>query len=260
MNGSFVVIYYGNTGSTWLVETLSTSPHVLVPAFEPLELWAWTAPDTEKMTWIRTAFTPPAPRTAQAMQAWFDELSVSPQFKGVKGREQFRMVGFKMSEGVLADQAGLLELLDELGTGVITLQRSNRLKHALSLYRYHEEEKSQFERKGIRAPSKLDLEKFDGWVQESTRLHNRLLEFRRMVRDRLGSERSLELSYEEFVTIEGKQATIERIGEFLRFEVGGIMYSRFEKATPDDLATAVVNFRSLRRRYRSTDLARWLDG
>ncbi|HKZ25504.1 MAG TPA: hypothetical protein VJ398_06905 [Acidimicrobiia bacterium] len=37
MSGSFVVVYYGNTGSTWLVETLSTSPEVLVPAFEPLE-------------------------------------------------------------------------------------------------------------------------------------------------------------------------------------------------------------------------------
>ena len=259
MSGSFVVVYYGNTGSTWLVETLSTSPEVLVPAFEPLEQWAWAAPDIEKMAWIRAAFTPPVQRTAQAMQGWFDELSASPQFKGVKGREHFRLVGFKMSEGVMEDQAPLLELLDELGTRVITLQRSNRLKHALSLYRYHEENKSQFDREGVRPPSQVDLTVFDGWVHESTRMHDSLLTFRRMVVDRLGADRSLELSYEELVTAAGKQSTLERIGEFLQFDVSGVRHSRFEKATPDDLARAVVNHRALRRLYRSTDLARWLD-
>ncbi|MDH5616573.1 MAG: hypothetical protein OEY62_08545, partial [Acidimicrobiia bacterium] len=107
MSGSFVVVYYGNTGSSWLVETLSTSEDVLVPAFEPLELWAWDAPDAEKMAWIRGAFTPPEPRTPEAMQRWFEEMSSSPQFKGVKGREQFRIVGFKMTEGTLTDQAAL---------------------------------------------------------------------------------------------------------------------------------------------------------
>jgi len=259
VSGSFVVVYYGNTGSSWLVETLSTSEDVLVPAFEPLELWAWDAPDAEKMAWIRGAFTPPEPRTPAAMQRWFEEMSSSPQFKGVKGREQFRIVGFKMTEGTLTDQAALLRLLDELGTRVITLHRSNRLKHALSLYRYHEENKSQFDGKGLRPPSKLDLARFDGWVHESTRLHDRLVAFRLMVDDLLGTGRGLELSYEEFVTAEGKQATIERVGEFLGLDVGVMKQSRFEKATPDDLAKAVVNYRALRRRYRSTDLARWLD-
>ena len=259
MSESFVVVYYGNTGSSWLVETLSTSPEVLVPAFEPLEEWAWTAPDSDKIAWIRSAFSPPVERTPEAIDRWFDELSASPQFQGVKGRDHFRLVGFKMSEGVVEDQDTLVELFSELGTRVITLERSNRIKHALSLYRYHEEKKSQFDREGVRPPSKVDLALFDRWVEESTRMHERLVDFRRKLSDRLDAGGSLELAYEAFVTSAGKQATIERLGEFLQFDTGAVMQSRFEKATADDLRQAVVNYRALRRRYRSTDLARWLD-
>jgi hypothetical protein len=259
MTESFVVVYYGNTGSSWLVETVSTSLEVLVPAFEPLEEWAWIAPDADKIAWIRSAFSPPAERTPEALQRWFDELSASPQFQGVQGRDHFRLVGFKMSEGVLEDQDALIELFAELGTSVITLERSNRIKHALSLYRYHEEKKSQFDRRGVRPPSKLDLDLFDHWVSESTRMHRRLIDFRRQLEGRLDTGSTLELAYEAFVSPEGKRATLERIGGFLRLDTATLMQSRFEKATSDDLRQAVVNYRALRRRYRSTDLARWLD-
>lgn len=34
---TFLLVYYGNTGSSWLIQALGSAPAVFVPGFEPLE-------------------------------------------------------------------------------------------------------------------------------------------------------------------------------------------------------------------------------
>ena len=128
--GCFAVVYYGNTGSSWLVQTLGSAPGVVIPAFEPLESWAWKAGSDEKLVWLRNAFTPPEEREGAAFDAWLEGLAVSPQFEKLHTKD-FSTVGLKMTGGAISDTSGLLGLLRELATKVVLLQRRNRVKHAV---------------------------------------------------------------------------------------------------------------------------------
>lgn len=254
MVGSFAVVYYGNTGSSWLVQTLGSSPGVLIPAFEPLESWAWKAGADEKLAWLRAAFSPPFEGEGPAREAWIAELSRSPQFQKLP-RDNFSTVGLKMSWSAVPDTGALLNLLGEKGTRLVFLERSNRIKHALSLYRYHEEKKSQFELAGVRPPSKVDFKRFEHWVQDSIRLHAELEAFRDRALEALGPDVLTTVEYEDFVSPEGKVAVIDRLAGFLEIEPPSLNASHFEKSTPDDLRSAIVNYERLRRRYRRTTLA-----
>lgn len=255
---SFVVIYYGNTGSSWLIQTLGSAPGVMIPAFEPVEGWAWEASDEEKLDWIRTAFSPPVEREGPGFEKWVERLAESPQFTELPTKD-FDTVGFKMNGRAIEDQAGLIRLFAELGTKTIFLQRDNRIKHALSLYRYHEEQKSQFELAGVRPPSKIKLKAFDRWAEDSTRLHENHLAFRGMAGSVLDADDITDVSYEEFVTPGGKAAVIDRLAGFLGLNREEVSHGEFEKATPDSLRDAVVNYERLRRHFRRTPLARHFD-
>jgi LPS sulfotransferase NodH len=254
MVGSFVIVYYGNTGSSWLVQTLGSAPGVLIPAFEPLESWAWKAEGAEKLAWLRTAFSPPAVRVGPEFDVWVAALGKSPQFSQLP-TDEFSTVGFKMTWSAVPDTAALLEFFREKRTMLVFLERSNRIKHALSLYRYHDEKKSQFELAGVRPPSKVKLKRFDYWVQDSIRLHGELDAFRATALDSLDPESITTVAYEDFVSPEGKVAVIDRLVEFLGIEAPSLDASHFEKSTPDDLRSAIVNYDRLRRRYRKTPLA-----
>lgn len=236
------------------METIAGTPSVLVPAFEPLETWAWEASDDEKLAWISNAFSPPADLRGPAFDAWVGGLAQSPQFQGVL-HSDFRIVGFKMNPSALGETERLLHLLSELSTRLVILRRSNRIKHALSLYRYFEEEKSQFDRQGMRPPSKVKLRRFHTWVRRSQAMEDGLQVFADAARAALGAGSVLPVAYEDFVTEEGKVAVIDRVAAFLGIEPGEIARAGLEKATPDDLRAAVLNYRRLRRRYRNTPLA-----
>ena len=258
MVDSFVIIYYGNTGSSWLVQTLGSAPGVLIPAFEPLESWVWKAGPEEKLAWLRNAFSPPREREGPELDTWIADLARSPQFSKLPTID-FSTVGLKMSWSAVTDTGALLTLLEEKGTKLVFLERGNRIKHALSLYRYHEEEKSQFELAGVRPPSKVKFDRFEHWVKDSIRLHEELTAFRTKALATLSPGSLTTVAYEEFVTSEGKVAVIDRLAGFLGIESPSLEASHFEKATPDDIRSAVLNFNRLRRRYRRTPLAEYFE-
>lgn len=254
----FVCIYYGNTGSSWLLETLSTSSQVFVPGFEPLERWAWKTDDEVKVEWMRSALTPPADTTSETQLAeWAARLSASPQFHGTHDRTGFTHVGWKMTWGAVDDQTAILDVLAETRSKAIVLGRENRVKHALSLYRYHDEGKSQFDKAGERPPSTVPKEAMDRWLRESQRLHDENAAFARKTENKIGTENLFELSYEQFVDEAGKESTIRRVATFLGLDDSLIKRSGFQKATPDDLRSALTNYEELRRAYRFSKYRRF---
>ena len=178
---------------------------------------------------------------------------MAPGFEQLYGRE-FSSVGLKMTCGAIPDTAALLDLLRERATKLVILQRRNRIKHALSLYRYHEEQKSQFERAGVRPPTRLKRRRFGYWVQDSIRLHEDSEAFKDQAETALGAPAVVGVQYEDFVDAEGKVEVIDRLSGFLEIEASALDTGGFEKATPDDLRSAVVNYAQLHSWYRGTPL------
>lgn len=262
---SFLLVFYGNTGSSWLIQMLGSPPDVFIPGFEPLERWSavgdrssgWDVTDAERLGWMRTVFAPPEDRNGPAFEAWLGEAGKNPHFS-TPMNAAFSTIGFKMNSHSVSERPALFEALVELGSQVIVLQRSNRIKHALSLYRYHEEDKSQFDEGGIRPPSEIDLTVFHGWVKESVTLHRQSEIFWAQARDALDPDALTRVRYEEFIDDEGKAETMERLKEFL--SIDGLSYSvpQFKKATPDSLQSAVVNYEELVDQYRGSEFQAFL--
>ncbi len=251
---SFIVVFYNHTGSSWLIEKIGSSPSVFIPAFEPLERWAWKTTPENKIAWLRSAFGGPAGSDELALDEWLKELAQAPQFE--KGREKrtrylkkhrpdFGYVGFKMSSAALHNPPEVLESLPALGTKLIFLQRANRVKHALSLYRSNVEGKNQFERKGERPPSQVDMEQFDFWLYKARIMHETSEELRANAEAVFARDSLMTLNYEDFVTDHGKDRTIKRLTAFLEIDQLQLGASTFQKATPDKIKDAVVNYNEL---------------
>ena len=254
----FACVYYGNTGSSWLLDVLGRSPDVLVPGFEPVETWAWDTSVSERLRWIRTTFDPPEVREGPEWERWKEAVDRSPNAKPNAWNLSFRITGFKMSNLAVEHPWRTLLALRRSGAKTIVLTRRNRLKHALSLYRYREEKKSQFELKGVRPPTELDLDVYDDWLQKSAWMHEQSRAFRRSAERVLGHENVADVEYEEFVTEQGKQEVVDRMVSFLGVEAPQLD-SHFEKATPDSLEAAVSNFEALRGRYADTEYRQFFD-
>lgn len=254
----FACVYYGNTGSSWLLDVLGRSPDVLVPGFEPVERWAWDTSVRERLDWIRTTFEPPEVREGPEWEEWREAAGRAPNATPNAWNLSFRITGFKMSNLAVQHPWRTLRTFRRSGARVIVLTRRNRLKHTLSLYRYREEKKSQFELKGVRPPTELDLDVFDDWLEKSTGMHAKSLTFHRRAARRLGEDNVTTLEYEDFVSEEGKQTVIDRMVAFLGIEPP-VLDSHFEKATPDDLEAAVSNFGALYDRYSGTRYRRFFE-
>jgi hypothetical protein len=244
----FVCIYYGNTGSSWLMAALGASGSIYQPAFEPLEQWAWPVSTHRRLEWLETLLSPPGERSGDAYEAWLAELRACPHVTHGPHSPAFVHPCLKLSDLVVEDTVGVIDVVDRTGAKVIHLVRDNRLKHGLSLYRYHEEEKSQFAG-DVRQPTRVEFGRFRHWLRESARLHAQAMDVRASFVDRLGSDRVLPVAYEEFVDADGKARVLQRVCEFL--EVPPIAPTdAFAKATPDTLRDAIANYSAFVRRHR----------
>jgi len=254
----FVCIYYGNTGSSWLLHALGSSPSVWVPGFEPIEGWAWQAEPAYRIAWLETMLSVPDESDGPAFTSWVRRVGESPQVKELPERRQFTHTGIKMNDLAATSTEAVLDVLDRTGAKVIHLTRGNRLKHALSMYRYHDEQKSQFHGKAEYAPTVVDFDRFKDWVRESERLHTQGVEIGAQCRERLGDDRLYSLMYEEFLTSEGKRSVLAGLAEFLGItpDFGDGNYS---KATPDTLRSAIANYRMFALRQRLAGYGAFLD-
>lgn len=246
---NFLGIYYGGTGSSWLLNTLGSSPKVLVAGYEPLEWMHWKVDDATKLAWTELAWNAPERNDAAAMEAWFEAMESNPQWVDTEKRD-FEGVGFKMSAPAVTDHQSLVKLADGVGAVVVVMVRRNRVKHALSLYRSHEEDKHQFRDEGIMAASSVDPRVFRKWLRLSCKAHAAAEKFTRLARRLMGEDRVHVFAYEDFVDDEGKAETVQRLGSVFRLDPESLSYSRYRKATPDSLSEAIANFDELFRTFR----------
>jgi len=93
----------------------------------------------------------------------------------------------------------------------------------------------------------------------SQRLHSELLRVRQTLAEQLGPDQITDLSYEEFISDEGKRHTLRRLSNFLGIEPIELVEGKFTKATSDDLRSAVVNYNTLKLRYSHTPLSRFFE-
>jgi hypothetical protein len=254
----FVCLYYGNTGSSWLLSALASSREVFMTGFESVERWAWDVPVEERLAWLETAMTPPEDRTGSEFEYWFESLRASPQVKQEPMNPNFTYTCLKMADLPVEDTDGVIDVIDGTGAKAIHLVRNNRLKHALSLYRYHDEQKSQFHGKDEYPPTKVNFVKFEKWLEESARLHEQAMGVREECMERLGPERVFPLAYEEFLDEPAKNDVLDRLAAF--FDIPAeFAEGKFTKATPDSLREAISNYKTFRLRYRFTPHAKYLD-
>jgi LPS sulfotransferase NodH len=246
----FVCLYYGGTGSSWLLNTLETSPEVLVPAYEPLEWMHWQADDADKLAWVDTVLDPPDSGDAEAVETWKQRLRSSPQFVDF-GPKPFRVVGFKMSPEAVADVAGLIDVIARRGAKLLAIRRRDRVRHALSLYRAHVEGKHQFRGEGLLPPTKLKRRPFLEWLDYSERVDRHMAAILGEAAGVLAAGDVLVVDYEDFLADEGKEATVAAAAEFLGVtDRSSMRWSTYRKATPDALEDAVENYAALQRWLR----------
>ena len=254
----FVCIYYGNTGSSWLLSALASARDVYMPGFEPVERWAWDVDSDQRLDWLEIALSPPVDRVGAEYRSWLDALRASPQVKHEPMNPNFTLTCLKVSDLAVTDTQKTIDVIDRTGAKVIHLVRNNRLKHALSLYRYHDEQKSQFGGQDKYAPTKVDSIKFEKWVRESTRLHTQAMSVREICLEQLGSDRVFPLAYEEFLVDEDKREVLARIAEFFGI-TGDFDEGKFSKATPDSLRDAISNYSAFWLRQRFSKYRHFLD-
>lgn len=253
-----VCIYYGNTGSSWLLAALSGSPAMYVPGFEPIEGWAWDVSAAERLDWLETMLSPPDERTGPVFEAWVESLLRSPQVKNGPGRTGWTYTALKMNDLAASETDSVIDIVDRTGSKVIHLARANRIKHALSMYRYHDEQKSQFHLQDEYPPTKVDFRRFNDWLRESQRLHDQGMAILDKCEAQLGADRVFRLTYEEFTDDEGKSRTLQRLADFIGIppDFGDGHYA---KATPDSLRAAISNYPTFALRYRFTRWSKYLD-
>lgn len=196
---------------------------------------------------------PPADR-----DDWVAALSRSPQFQGLSAGE-FSVVGLKMTPEAISGHDALLDLFSRHGTTLVFLTRVNRVKHALSLYRMHEEQRDQFNLERAAAPTRLRMRTFDRWLAYAEAWHELLGAFRRRAAQRLDPEALVDVTYESFAGDEGKGRVVAELCTVLGLDPSTVTHSRYRKATPDRIGDAVVNYRRLCRRLRGTRYEAFLD-
>lgn len=248
---NFLGIYYGGTGSSWLLNTLASSPRIMIAGYEPLEWMHWKVDEATRLAWVRIAWNPPERPDRVAMAAWYEELATNPQYVDTD-KPNLEGVGFKMSAPAIENHRELLRIADESESIVLAMVRRNRVKHALSLYRAHEEDKHQFHDQGLMEPSTIAPRTFRKWLRQSSADHEAAMTFVAKARSALGADRVVEIAYEDFVDDAGKASTVASLADVFGLDAATLSYSKYRKSTPDSLSDAITNYEQLARQFRSS--------
>ena len=226
----FVVFFEGRSGSTYLIESLNSHPDIYATK-EPLSTMREEGKD------------------ANTQLQWIREFLGSRPPKG-------RVVGFKTKiKDVLAPDK-FAELLEELQVKIVLLQRRNRIKLLVSLFRgvqlnsetrnwnlYKEEERI--------VPVHIDVELFQNWLGNVEKTNQELVRFV----EKLPLPK-LSLYYEAILL--NDQEIFQRVCSFL-----GVKFQTLQggciKHTSDDLREAVANFEELRSAYVGTRYEQMFD-
>jgi len=223
----------------------------MIAGYEPLEWMHWKVDEATRLGWVRAAWNPPERSDSVAMAAWYESLATNPQYVDTEKRD-FEGVGFKMSASAVENHSELLRIADESESIVLAMVRRNRVKHALSLYRAHEEDKHQFQDQGLMEASTIAPRKFRKWLKQSSADHEAAMALVAKARSTLGGDRVVEIAYEDFVDDAGKASTVESLANVFGVDAATFSYSRYRKSTPDSLSEAITNYDQLAAAFRSS--------
>ncbi len=218
----FVVLFPGRTGSTFVMSALRGHPevHATGELIGPLR----TAGDAAQF---------------DAMHAWLRPPMLSP----------YRATGFKTKLVDVVDRQGFAHILDDLDMRVVVLARDNHVKHVVS--RANAKRLRDLTDRWNRRPGDEELppvtipyEEFDPMLQRVEEHQFDIDEWAAAL-----SRPQMRLTYESLLA--QPQATYDRLCDFIGVSRRP-MEGRTEKATRDDLRTALENFDDLRTRYAGT--------
>lgn len=219
---SFVTIFLGRSGSTYLMEALND--HSLIRA------------DLEEMA-MHIADGP-------EHQLEHARRLLTPEKHGAHAA-----IGFKTKLKDVLDAEGFARLIRELGTRIIVLQRRNVVKWLVSWHRSEELSKrtgdwNLYSEKDRPAPITIDIDIFASRLEQIELSRNRTREFVYHL-----ERPTLLIYYEDLLTDE--RAMLEMICAFLGVPFEPIR-GRSIKNTSDDLSQAIANFNQLKARYAGT--------
>lgn len=224
----FVLLFTGRTGSTYLVEALSSHPQICVKGEK---LGGYKAKPGKQIAWAENFLT-------------------------AQNATKYRAVGFKTKFRDLADPGRFAVSLRYLSVRVIFLDRRNVIKHVVSYFnaeRLHETTGNWnlYEERMRPRPLVLDPENFERYLRAVEQRRRDLA----LYVAHLGLT-TVHLNYEDLLL--EKDAALERLCEFLEvppFPIRGECL----KATSDDLRDAIANFDSIRARYVGTPYEEMFD-
>jgi LPS sulfotransferase NodH len=225
----FVLLFEGRSGSTYLIEALASHPGILAEK----ECFAILVKNIED----KDGTTPE------------DQVRWAREFYSTERCAGYGAVGFKTKWKDILRPDDFRDFLRERGMRVIVLQRRNRIKLLVSLFRAVrlEEETGEwnlYDERRRQAPIKIDLTEFDKYLGESEARHLEMRDYVATLDVPL-----LELSYEDI--LDDDQATFDRVCRFLEVPARPLA-GKTRKHTSDDLRDAVANFDELKARFVGT--------
>lgn len=222
----FIILFFGRTGSTVLIESLRAQPRIRAE-YEILAETKAQGPDVQ---------------LERARRCYTSSPSLLP----------LRAAGFKTKLWDVLDPAGLAQVLREARARIIHMRRDNVVKGAVSTINaerlrertgqwtmYHDDDRPE--------PFAIDIPRLKSWIASREEGDEQICAYIR------GLELpAMELTYEQLL---GQPAeAMRRLGDFLglRLRPPALERTRSRKVTPDDLREVLTNYDAVAAALRGT--------
>lgn len=220
----FIILFFGRTGSTVLIEELRRQRRIRAE-YEIL---------------AETKGQGPAAQLERARRCY--DRSLRP----------LRAAGFKTKLWDVLDPEGLAALLRQVEARVIHMRRANVVKGAISTInadrlRQRTGQWTMYREDHRPEPFAIDIGRLRSWIASREEGDARIQAY---IRDL--DLPSMELTYEDLVGHPGE--AVERLGEFLGFRLRPPALDRThsKKVTPDDLRDILTNYDAVAEAMRGT--------